>query len=104
MNKLNFETFGPVFFYPFADLSFIRLSGLNDSHYRLSPAVNLESRLDVIAVRLGFADCLDNSRELIKKGCVLVDNKAIYKSNFIVKVGQVLATTVPIKMPRKNYS
>ena len=72
-------------------------------NHEIDSLVNLETRLDVLVVRLGFTDGLDNSRELISKGSIFVDNKPIYRANFKVKVGQVITTNIPVSISVKSY-
>jgi len=53
----------------------------------------LESRLDNIIYRLGFAPSRSVARQLVSHGHVLVDNKKVNIPSYQVKTGQVLSLT-----------
>lgn len=74
-------------------------------NHEIDSISNLESRLDVIVVRLGMADCLDTSRHLIKNSLILVDSKKVNKINFLVNIGQVITSVEFLNSKQKrSYS
>lgn len=57
---------------------------------------NVERRLDVILVRLGYANHIEHARLLIKKGVIFVDNIKIVNKNFMISAGSIVETRDPI--------
>ncbi len=52
---------------------------------------NMERRLDVCLVRLGYALDLHEARKWIRKGVVKVDNKVIYNGHHLLKAGSLIS-------------
>ena len=50
----------------------------------------LESRLDTVVYRAGFAPTLAAARQLVNHGHITVDNKKIDIASYLVKIGQVV--------------
>lgn len=86
--------------------------GLNDKQFRrffviakrmkaaltLNILVVLESRLDNLVFRMGFAPTRRAARQLVNHGHILVDNKKVTIPSFLVKLNQ----TVSVKEKSKN--
>lgn len=53
---------------------------------------NVERRLDVILVRLGYANHIEHARLLIKEGVIFVDNNKIINKNFMINAGSIIET------------
>ncbi len=51
----------------------------------------LESRLDCIVYRLGFANTIPGARQLVVHGHIRVDGKKVDKPSFLVKTGMSIA-------------
>lgn len=51
----------------------------------------LETRLDNIIFRLGFARSLPAARQMVVHGHVLVDNRVVDRPSFVVQIGQVVS-------------
>lgn len=62
----------------------------------------LESRLDNVIFRLGFAISRRQAQQLISHGYFLVNNKTINISSYLVKVGDVIALK-PQKLKKKIF-
>ena len=52
---------------------------------------NMERRLDVCLVRLGYALDLGEARQLIKKGAVKVNNKVDFNAHSLMKAGSLIS-------------
>jgi ribosomal protein S4 len=52
--------------------------------------ITLESRLDINVLRLRFAKSIFQSKQLINHGKILVNDKLVTKSNFLLKKGDVI--------------
>jgi len=57
----------------------------------------LETRLDAVVLRLGFAQTMRQARQLVSHGHVLVDGRKIDVPGASVRVGQTIATTPAAK-------
>lgn len=51
----------------------------------------LETRLDAVIYRLGFAPTIDAARQFVNHGHVLVDNKKVDAPSYRVKSGQTIS-------------
>lgn len=62
------------------------------SQKNLEKPKNIEKRLDVILVRLGYCNHIEQARQLIIKGVIFVDNERIINKNYMIKVGSTVET------------
>jgi ribosomal protein S4 len=52
--------------------------------------LSIESRLDIVILRLGFAKTIFHSKQLINHNKILVNNKKVNKSNYLLKKGDII--------------
>lgn len=55
--------------------------------------VTLESRLNNVVFRLGFAPSMPAASQMVSHGQVLINGKKLDKSSYVVKVGDVISLT-----------
>ena len=58
--------------------------------------VKLESRLDIILVRLRLATTVFESKQLISHKKVTINNEIVNKSNYILRQGDIINRMIPI--------
>ncbi|OGE26448.1 30S ribosomal protein S4 [Candidatus Daviesbacteria bacterium RIFCSPHIGHO2_02_FULL_39_12] len=63
----------------------------------LSLLQNLETRLDNIVFKLGFANSRAFSRQLVTHGHIRVDNEKVTIPSYLVKIGQTIALSDQIR-------
>lgn len=83
-NKQNFKSFYKV---KMKDLKKVNLELYSGSIFQY-----LESRLDMVVFRLGFAGSLDESRKLIKGGHIFVNNVKVKHPSAVMKAGWTIKT------------
>jgi len=67
---------------------------------------NLERRLDVSLVRLGYAPDLIKARQLIKKGSVKIDNRVVKYAHELLEAGNsvsVIFPTLPFSLIKREH-
>ena len=67
---------------------------------------NVEGRLDVVLVRLGYANHIQHARQLIKKGVIFVDNKKVINKHHLITAGSIVETrssTSPFLMVYRQH-
>jgi len=70
---------------------FVKLANNMEGSNSMNLLILLESRLDNLVYRMGFAPTRRASRQLVNHGCVLVNGKKIDIPSYICKVGDEIA-------------